>query len=128
LAWKRKISKKYKIKLLQNSELLGWYKKLLETKNLPAIDLAKVDLIKLLKKRAMRTLSGVSVITVLTKPYQCPGNCLYCPSEPGMPKRYLSNEPAAQRALRLKFNPIRQVQMHVQALENNGNQVDKIRQ
>jgi len=49
LAWKRKISKKYKIKLLQNSELLGWYKKLLETKNLPAIDLAKVDLIKLLK-------------------------------------------------------------------------------
>jgi len=126
LAWKRKISKKYKIKLLQNSELLGWYKKLLETKNLPAIDLAKVDLIKLLKKRAMRTLSGVSVITVLTKPYKCPGNCIYCPSEPKMPKSYLSNEPAAQRALRLKFDPIKQMQTRIKALEANGHQVDKI--
>jgi len=126
LAWKRKISKKYKIKLLQNSELLGWYKKLLETKNLPAIDLAKVDLIKLLKKRAMRTLSGVSVITVLTKPYQCPGNYLYCPSEPGMPKSYLSNEPAAQRAFKLKFDSIKQVQLRIKALEDNGHQVDKI--
>lgn len=81
---------------------------------------------RLLTKRAVRTLSGVSVITVLTRQYHCPGRCIYCPQEPGMPKSYLSNEPAAQRAKLNLFDPIRQVDMRIQALENNGHQVDKI--
>ncbi|MFH1456946.1 MAG: tRNA uridine(34) 5-carboxymethylaminomethyl modification radical SAM/GNAT enzyme Elp3 [Patescibacteria group bacterium] len=119
LAWKRKISKKYNISLLKNSEIIdvgtrhGVFKK-------------NSKLLTLLKKRAVRTSSGVSIITVLTKPYKCPGNCIYCPSEPKMPKSYLSNEPAAQRAFKLKFNAIKQVQMRIKALEANGHQVDKI--
>ncbi len=82
--------------------------------------------LRLLTKRAVRTLSGVSVITVLTKPFVCPGKCVYCPTEPDMPKSYLSNEPAAQRAKRNLFDPERQVRMRIMALENNGHAVDKI--
>ena len=46
-------------------------------------------LAKLLQVRPMRTLSGVSILTVLTKPWPCPGKCVYCPSEADMPKSYL---------------------------------------
>lgn len=81
---------------------------------------------QLLKKRAVRTLSGVSVITVLSKPFVCPGRCVYCPTEVGMPKSYLSNEPAAARAKMNLFDPFRQVTMRIQALENNGHAVDKL--
>jgi len=81
---------------------------------------------ELFTKRAVRTLSGVSVITVLTKPFVCPGKCVYCPTEQGMPKSYLSNEPAAMRAKMNLFDAERQVRMRIQALENNGHLVDKI--
>ncbi|MCD4760667.1 tRNA uridine(34) 5-carboxymethylaminomethyl modification radical SAM/GNAT enzyme Elp3, partial [bacterium] len=81
---------------------------------------------RLLVKRAVRTLSGVSVITVLSKPFICPGKCIYCPTEPKMPKSYLSNEPAAARAKMLAFNPVRQMTIRIQALLNNGHQVDKL--
>ena len=43
-----------------------------------------------------------------------------------MPKSYLSNEPAAARAKMNLFDPVRQVTMRIQALENNGHQVDKL--
>lgn len=81
---------------------------------------------RLLTKRAIRTLSGVSVITVLSKPFACPGKCVYCPTEPDMPKSYLSNEPAAARAKMNLFDPLRQMTMRIKALENNGHQVDKL--
>lgn len=81
---------------------------------------------QLLTKRAVRTLSGVSVITVLSKPFVCPGKCVYCPTEPNMPKSYLSNEPAAMRAKMNLFDAIRQMTMRIRALENNGHQVDKL--
>jgi elongator complex protein 3 len=81
---------------------------------------------KLLVKRAVRTLSGVSIITVLTKAFPCPGKCLYCPEEKNMPKSYLADEPAAARALSLKFNPYKQVTTRLVALKNNGHPTDKI--
>jgi elongator complex protein 3 len=81
---------------------------------------------KLLVRRAVRTLSGVAVITVLTKPYPCPGKCIYCPTEAGMPKSYLKNEPAAARAYKLRFDPYRQIITRLEALENNGHPTDKI--
>jgi len=74
----------------------------------------------------IRTLSGVAVITVLTKPFPCPGKCVYCPTEAIMPKSYLSNEPAAMRALLNRFDPHRQVTMRLRALEDNGHPTDKI--
>lgn len=81
---------------------------------------------KMLIKRAVRTLSGVSVVTVLTKPYKCPGQCIYCPNELGMPKSYLADEPAAARAKLLKFDPQIQITSRLEALKNNGHPTDKI--
>ena len=43
-----------------------------------------------------------------------------------MPKSYLSNEPAVMRAISVKFNPYRQVQKRLRALEINGHDIDKI--
>lgn len=35
---------------------------------------------KILRKRAVRSLSGVSVISLLTKEWGCPGKCVFCPT------------------------------------------------
>ncbi len=105
-----------------NATLLSTYRQLLNNGKIKANQVLEQALVK----GPIRTLSGVSVITVLTKPWPCPGHCLYCPAEPAMPKSYLSNEPAAQRAVRLQFDPYRQVQQRIRALEANGHPVDKI--
>ena len=102
--------------------LISIYRQLLKNKKIKA----DKNFEQLLKKRAVRTLSGVSVITVLSKPFVCPGRCVYCPTEAGMPKSYLSNEPAAARAKMNLFDPFRQVTMRIQALQNNGHSVDKL--
>ena len=107
---------------LPKATLITAYRQLVKDKKMTANE----QLEKLLVKRAVRTLSGVTVITVLTKPFVCPGKCVYCPTEPNMPKSYLSNEPAAQRAVRHKFDPFDQVQKRILALENNGHKVDKL--
>ncbi|MFA6027473.1 MAG: tRNA uridine(34) 5-carboxymethylaminomethyl modification radical SAM/GNAT enzyme Elp3 [Patescibacteria group bacterium] len=83
------------------------------------------QLFELLKIRKIRTLSGVAVIAVLTKPYPCPGNCLYCPSQKDMPKSYLNNEPAVMRAVLNKFDPYKQVHARLRALHDNGHETDK---
>jgi len=80
----------------------------------------------LLKKRAVRTLSGVAPVAVLTKPYECPGKCAYCPTEKSMPKSYLSNEPAVMRAKLCDFHPFKQTALRIKALENNGHNTSKI--
>ena len=81
---------------------------------------------KMLIRRAVRSLSGVSIITVLTKPFPCPGKCIYCPTEARMPKSYLADEPAAARALGLMFDPYQQVAQRMLALKNNGHPTDKV--
>lgn len=81
---------------------------------------------KMLTRRKVRSLSGVAIVTVLTKPYPCPGRCVYCPNEPVMPKSYLSNEPAAMRGLLHKFDPWKQVTYRLRALTDNGHAADKI--
>lgn len=81
---------------------------------------------RVLTRKDVRSLSGVAVVTVLTKPYACPGKCVYCPTEAIMPKSYLSNEPAAMRALLNRFDPWKQVETRLAALEENGQQNGKI--
>ncbi|MFA4814564.1 MAG: tRNA uridine(34) 5-carboxymethylaminomethyl modification radical SAM/GNAT enzyme Elp3 [Candidatus Gracilibacteria bacterium] len=81
---------------------------------------------RLLRKRKIRTLSGVTVVTVLTKPYPCPGKCVFCPTEPGMPKSYLSNEPGAMRAVLDDFHPRDQVATRLNSLTRQGHETDKI--
>src|SRR5690606_41863946 len=58
-----------------------------------------------LRMKPTRTLSGVAPVTVLTKPFPCPGRCIFCPDDVRMPKPYPSNEPGAMRALLQELDP-----------------------
>lgn len=80
----------------------------------------------LLQTKPVRSQSGVTVVTVLTKPYPCPGECVFCPTDFRMPKSYLHDEPGAQRAERYKFDPYEQTAGRIRALEQIGHPVDKI--
>ena len=71
-------------------------------------------------------MSGVATLTVLTKPFPCPGKCIFCPNDVRMPKSYLANEPGAQRALKNNFDPYLQTYNRLQALNNIGHPIDKI--
>ncbi|MBU3895750.1 tRNA uridine(34) 5-carboxymethylaminomethyl modification radical SAM/GNAT enzyme Elp3 [Patescibacteria group bacterium] len=116
-AFKRKASKKLKIPVISNIALLRAYR-----------DFGKTDekIENILRKRLVRSLSGVVIVSVLTKPYPCPGKCLYCPTEKGMPKSYLSNEPAVMRAILNEFDPAKQVLNRLASLYAQGHNTDKI--
>ena len=83
-------------------------------------------LLERLRMKPMRTLSGVTTVTALTKPYPCPGKCIFCPTDVRMPKSYLPDEPGAMRALEHDFDPYTQVMSRIQALEILGHPTDKI--
>lgn len=119
---KKKTAKKYKSRMVTHAQLLKVYHNLVKNKTIAE----NKNLENSLRKRAVRTLSGVAVVTVLTKPYPCPGECIFCPKEPGMPKSYLKNEPAANRAWMNKFDPYSQVAGRLKALADNGHPIDKI--
>lgn len=84
------------------------------------------DLRTHLQMKPMRTQSGVTVVTVLTKPYPCPGKCVFCPTDVRMPKSYLHDEPGAQRAERHGFDPYEQTAVRLRALEQIGHPTEKI--
>ncbi|MHC1770884.1 MAG: elongator complex protein 3 [Flexilinea sp.] len=73
-----------------------------------------------------RTLSGVTTVTVLTCPFPCPGNCIFCPDDSRMPKSYLPDEPGAARAFQNNFDPYDQVLSRLTAYEAVGHPTDKI--
>ncbi len=83
-------------------------------------------LLERIRMKPMRTLSGVTTVTVLTKPYPCPGKCIFCPTDVRMPKSYLPDEPGAMRALEHEFDPYEQVHNRIRALTNLGHPTDKI--
>lgn len=83
-------------------------------------------LVQLLQIKPRRTSSGVATITVITKPWGCSSNCIYCPNDIRMPKSYLSNEPACQRAERNFFDPYLQVTARLHALREMGHTTDKV--
>lgn len=83
-------------------------------------------LLERLRMKPVRTLSGVTTVTVLTKPYPCPGKCIFCPTDVRMPKSYLPDEPGAMRGLEHDFDPYAQVKSRMQALEILGHPTDKI--
>jgi len=84
------------------------------------------DLLARIRMKPVRTLSGVTTVTVLTKPYPCPGKCIFCPDDVRMPKSYLPDEPGAMRALDHHFDPYTQVRSRINALHALGHPTDKI--
>ena len=78
------------------------------------------------RMKPRRSASGVATITVITKPHPCAGDCVYCPNDVRMPKSYLHDEPACQRAERNFFDPYLQVASRLSALERMGHATDKV--
>lgn len=83
-------------------------------------------LLRTLRAKPRRTASGVATITVITKPWPCEGNCVFCPNDLRMPKSYVHNEPACQRAERNFFDPYLQVTSRLRALTQMGHITDKV--
>jgi elongator complex protein 3 len=84
------------------------------------------QVLRRIRMKPTRTLSGVTTVTVLTKPYPCPGKCVFCPTDYRMPKSYLPDEPGAMRALQHDFDPYQQTAARLEALEAIGHPTDKI--
>jgi elongator complex protein 3 len=107
---------------LNKAALVAAYHQMVEVGKITADN----GLLERIRMKPMRTLSGVTTVTVLTKPYPCPGKCIFCPTDVRMPKSYLPDEPGAMRALEHDFDPYTQVESRIQALTNLGHPTDKI--
>jgi elongator complex protein 3 len=90
----------------------------------------KRRLLPLLRRKSTRTISGVTVVAVMTKPQPCPQDepCAYCPGGPaqGVPQSYTGHEPAAMRGSQNNYDPYQQVQSRISQLTAIGHRVDKI--
>ncbi|HII80949.1 MAG TPA: tRNA uridine(34) 5-carboxymethylaminomethyl modification radical SAM/GNAT enzyme Elp3 [Methanosarcina sp.] len=90
------------------------------------------DIIKeFLRRKPVRTISGVAVIAVMTSPAPCPhGVCLPCPGGPNSafksPQSYMGREPAAMRAIQHEFDPYAQVRSRLSQLKEIGHDVEKV--
>jgi elongator complex protein 3 len=76
-----------------------------------------------------KTASGVAVIAVMPKPYDCPhGKCIYCPGgvEYNTPMSYLGTEPSTKIAQSLDYDPFFQVRSKLDHLFQRGHNITKI--
>lgn len=118
---KGKIGKKYNLpRVIKNATVLEY-----------ATPDEKKIISQILKRRTTRTISGVSVIAIMTKPLPCPGTCIYCPGQDSQPEEkaaqsYTGQEPAAMRSIHNNYDPYLQVQSRINDLEAIGHIVDKI--
>lgn len=80
---------------------------------------------KVIRKRGVRSLSWVTVISLLTKFWWCPWKCVYCPTFEWLPKSYIPNEPAVMRAELNQFDPVLQIHNRLRALEVTGHKIEK---
>jgi elongator complex protein 3 len=84
------------------------------------------SILRQIRMKPGRTLSGVTTVSVLTKPYPCPGECIFCPDDVRVPKSYLPDEPGAMRGVHHGFDPYAQTISRLEALESIGHPTDKI--
>jgi len=87
---------------------------------------SETDFVQRVRRRPVRSQSGVTPLTVLTKPFPCPGKCVYCPNDLTMPKSYLADEPGAQRAANNRFDPYLQTWNRLAAFRATGHSTEKI--
>ena len=122
LKLKKEIAKKSQTDFVRNSEILTSYKILLKNRKIKK----NKEFEDLLQIRKIRSLSGVAPIAVLTKPYPCPGKCIYCPTQKGIPKSYLDDEPAVMRARMCDFDAFKQVKLRLNQYEITGHTPEKV--
>ncbi|RUA18355.1 MAG: tRNA uridine(34) 5-carboxymethylaminomethyl modification radical SAM/GNAT enzyme Elp3 [Clostridia bacterium] len=109
-------------RLYSKTELMDGYRKLVEM----GVIAPDRELAQRLQRKPVRTHSGVAPVTVLTKPYDCPGDCIFCPTFVRMPKSYVPDEPGAMRALQNDFDPWRQVTSRLHSFEATGHTANKV--
>jgi elongator complex protein 3 len=89
------------------------------------------ELARLVRRKPVRTASGVSPVAVMTSPHNCPhGQCLYCPGGPDSEfdsaQSYTGQEPAAARGKQNDYDPYGQVRLRLEQLRKIGHPVDKV--
>lgn len=113
---KKEVSEKYALNFIpKNSEILSVVKKEERRK-----------LAEILKKKPVRTISGVSVIAVMSMAKTCPhGRCIYCPRGDDAAQSYTGYEPASLRARSFNYDAYKQVEHRLRQLYNIGHNVEK---
>ncbi len=89
------------------------------------------ELEAVLRRKPVRTASGVTPVAIMTSPESCPhGKCLYCPGGPASEfssaQSYTGHEPAAARAEQNDYDPYGQVTLRLAQLREIGHPVDKV--
>ncbi len=124
---KTRLCKKYKLKKIpKDIEILL---------NVPVQEIPKIR--RYLLTKPTRTISGVAICAIMTKPFKCPhvkrgvGPCLMCPGGPksvfgDVPQSYTGKEPATRRAIRNKYDPYLQVMNRLEQHVVQGHLPDKL--
>ena len=152
--------------VLENQKIDEWFKlerKMRMFRKKHKVELRKMDLVcsyknlklensnfyEIITKKAMRSQSGVLVVTVFTSAnpsytdksgerkvqnFSCKHNCYYCPSEPAhegnnwiaQPRSYLTKEPGVLRANAANYDCVTQVFMRVDQYIRMGHTPDKL--
>jgi elongator complex protein 3 len=120
--YQRQFSREQKTPFITSDLLLEAYHKLVSSGNISK----NPQLENILTLKSTRSDSGIVVVSVLTKPYPCPGKCIYCPSQADAPKSYLDEEPAVARAKMCDYHPYKQMLARIRALEAVGHIASKI--
>jgi len=107
-------------KVPKNTELLDY-----------APEKRREELEPILRRKPVRTASGVSPVAIMTSPHTCPhGKCLYCPGGPASEfssaQSYTGHEPAAARGVQNDYDPYGQVTLRLHQLRKIGHPVDKV--
>ncbi len=87
------------------------------------------SLVLMLRRKSIRTRSGIAVVTAITKPFDCPhGTCTFCPGGVrfGTPQSYTVDSPAASYGISREFDARRQVSDQIKMLSSNGHDTSKI--
>jgi elongator complex protein 3 len=102
-------------------------------KNSEVLDLLNPELRKSfqerLRRKRIRTASGIAVVTAITKPFDCPhGTCTFCPGGVrfGTPQSYTKDSPAVSFGASRGYDPKRQVSDMLLLLEKNGHDTSKV--
>ncbi|VVB66262.1 Uncharacterised protein [Candidatus Gugararchaeum adminiculabundum] len=113
---KKRLCEKYRIAdALKSSEILA---KIPEGERTVAV-------MKALRLRPVRTISGVTPIAIMSYS-DCPhGRCTYCPRGEYAAQSYTGREPAALRAIQNKFDSGKQALSRMDHLEAIGHKVEK---
>jgi len=84
---------------------------------------------KTMMVKPIKTASGVLVITVMAKPYDCPhGKCIYCPGgkELDIPLSYTGKEPVTRLAQKVNFDPRYQIITKLEQECSRGHNISKV--